>query len=124
MFTSLLLLQSLSAFVIQMAGIGSAAVFFLSALPLFVALLINGLLIPGTQVVKARVKGKKRRILLKRHNEISLWTYALGQALPLTTGTQTIVVVCEFFAPLVCRWVFFFALFCLLMSLGTDRRVG
>ena len=69
----------------QLAGIGSAAIFFLSALPLFVALIINSLLVGNTKI-------------------ISLWTYAIGQAMPLLTGSMLFVGVVEVFVPLVCRF--------------------
>jgi hypothetical protein len=38
MLTSILFLQSLGAFAFQMVGIGSAAVFYLNAFPLFIAM--------------------------------------------------------------------------------------
>jgi len=82
MFTSLLLMQSSVAFVVQMFNIGSAALFFVSALPLFFSLALN----PFTV-------GESR--------QISLWTYAFGQIFPLLTGTLVIVPVIEVFVPLV-----------------------
>ena len=69
----------------QVAGIGSAAIFFLCALALFVALVINSFLLANTK-------------------KISLWTYAIGQAVPLLTGSMLIVGVVEVFVPLVCRF--------------------
>ena len=84
-FTSLLLVQALVTIVVQVAGIGSAAIFFLCALALFVALIINSLLVGNTK-------------------KISLWTYAIGQASPLLTGSMLIVGVVEVFVPLVCRF--------------------
>jgi hypothetical protein len=86
-FTSLLLVQALLAIVVQLAGVGSASIFFLCALPLFVALIINSLLVENTK-------------------NISLWTYAIGQAIPLLTGSMLIVGVVEVFVPLVCRFKF------------------
>ena len=74
----------------QVAGIGSAAIFFLSAVALFVALIINSLLVGNSKI-------------------ISLWTYAIGQISPLLTGSMLIVGVVEVFVPLVCR---FFILLC------------
>ena len=70
-----------------MAGIGSASIFFLCALALFVALIINTLLVGNMK-------------------NISLWTYAIGQAMPLLTGSMLIVGVVEVFVPLVCHFKF------------------
>lgn len=81
MFTSLLLVQSFFACIIQFAGIGSAGLLFLSALPLFFSLALNALFIHG--------------------GEISLWTYALGQLHPLLVGTQVICATLDVFVPLV-----------------------
>lgn len=81
-FNVLLLLQSGLAYVIQMAGIGSAGLFFLSGLPLFVALLINPLITGSAK-------------------EISLFTYALAQVEPLLIGTLMLATVAEVFVPLV-----------------------
>lgn len=86
-FTGLLLVQALIAIAVQVAGIGSASIFFLCALALFVALIINTLLVGNTK-------------------NISLWTYAIGQAMPLLTGSMLIVGVVEVFVPLVCRFQF------------------
>ncbi|KAJ3517001.1 hypothetical protein NLJ89_g779 [Agrocybe chaxingu] len=83
-FTALLLLQSLFAIVVQLADIGSAAIFFLTALPLFIALSFNPLF-----------SGTTKRL--------SLWTYGIGQALPLLTGTMLIIGVVEVFVPLTGR---------------------
>ncbi|KAF8806834.1 hypothetical protein BYT27DRAFT_7167035 [Phlegmacium glaucopus] len=83
-FTALLLVQLLVATAIQVAGIGSAAIFFLCALPLFVALIINSLLVGNTK-------------------NLSLWTYAIGQSLPLLTGSMLTVGVLEVFVPLTGR---------------------
>lgn len=81
MFTSTLLMQSFFSVLIQMLGVGSAAIFYLSALPLFFSLVVN-----------AFITGE---------GDISLWTYALGQANPLFTGTLMITAVSEVFVPLV-----------------------
>ncbi|KAF8625164.1 hypothetical protein AX15_005531 [Amanita polypyramis BW_CC] len=83
-FTALLLVQSAAAFIMQACDIGSAVLFFISALPLFVALVLNPLL--------ARGKG-----------EISLATYAIGGALPILTGWMLILAVVRFFVPLTGR---------------------
>ena len=81
MFTSLLLTQSFTAFVIQMLGFGSAAMFYISALPLFFVLVLNR--------------------FIARQGQISLWTYALGQLTPLMTSTILMMSVSEVFVPLV-----------------------
>jgi len=71
-FTSLLLLQSYLAFLVQMIGYGSAAMFYLSALPLGVSLLLN-------------------QMFVMDPDEIHLWTYAISQFVPLMNGTQLCV---------------------------------
>jgi hypothetical protein len=78
---SLLLTQSFTAFVVQLCGIGSAAMFFVSALPLFFTLVLN-------------------RFIAEK-GEVSLWTYALGQLTPLLTATILFASVSEVFVPLV-----------------------
>ena len=78
-------MQIFLAFVVQLAGIGSAVIFFLCALSLFMALIINLLLVGNAK-------------------NISLWSYAIGQAMPLLTGSMLIVGVVEVFVPLVCRF--------------------
>ena len=84
MFTALLLVQSATAFGLQLAGIGSAALFFIMALPLFVAMVINP-------------------VFSARKSEISLVTYAIGSAPALLTGPLLMLAVVEFFVPLVCH---------------------
>ncbi|KAF5316325.1 hypothetical protein D9619_006761 [Psilocybe cf. subviscida] len=83
-FTAMLLIQALSGFVVQMANIGSAAIFFLIALPLFMALAINPLF-SGT------------------NGRLSLCTYALGQMLPALTGGLLLLGVLDVFVPLTGR---------------------
>ncbi|KZT25302.1 hypothetical protein NEOLEDRAFT_1178422 [Neolentinus lepideus HHB14362 ss-1] len=83
--TSTLLVQSFFALVLQLLGVGSAAMFFLTSAPLFVALVLDTLKITRTG------------------DGVSLWTYALGQLLPLLTGTQTIATVLDVFVPLTGR---------------------
>ena len=80
-FTSLLLLQSYLALLVQMIGYGSAAVFYLSALPLGVSLLLNQMFVLDPE-------------------EIHLWTYAISQLLPLMNGTQLCVALLDVFVPL------------------------
>ena len=93
-FTGLLLVQCLAAIAVQVAGIGSAVIYFLCALPLFVALIINFLLMGNTK-------------------NISLWTYAIGQISPLLSGSMLIVGVVEVFVPLVCCFFYSFCFFLL-----------
>lgn len=104
MFTSILLLQSFSALALQMIGVGSAAIFYLSALPLFLAMGINEYLVPGVPKKAVKVPrpgaGSTANEPVEQ-GQISLWTYALGQASPLIVGTQILVGICEFFVPLV-----------------------
>ncbi|TFK34083.1 hypothetical protein BDQ12DRAFT_690347, partial [Crucibulum laeve] len=81
---ALLLMQSGIAFGMQMLNVGSAALFFISALPLFFVLLINPLLSGSSK-------------------EISLATYALAQVFPLLTGTLVMLPIVEVFVPLTGR---------------------
>lgn len=80
-FTSLLLVQSALAWGIQSFGIGSAALFFISSLPLCLALLFNSVISSGP--------------------DVSLLSYAIGQFIPLTTGAQLAFEVLNVFVPLV-----------------------
>ncbi|KAJ7031858.1 hypothetical protein C8F04DRAFT_1109292 [Mycena alexandri] len=84
-FSALLLLQATAAFVIQLLNVGSAAAFFIAGLPMFGALLLNDI------------------ALTTRKGEISLWTYGLGQFLPLMTGTLIMIPTLEVFVPLTGR---------------------
>jgi len=83
-FTALLLLLSGGAFVVQMLGIGSAALLFISALPLFVALLVD-------------------RAINDSATNVHLLAYALGQISPLTTGTHALCIIFDVFVPLTGR---------------------
>ena len=83
---AILILQSLSAFAIQLVGIGSAAIFFMSAFPLLFVLVGNWVL-TGIRKTKG--------------NRVSLWVYMLGQCFPLLGGTMLLIPVVEFFVPLV-----------------------
>ncbi|KAG5727720.1 hypothetical protein E4T56_gene20743 [Termitomyces sp. T112] len=83
-FTALLLLQTSSAFLVQLLGVGSAAVFFLTALPIFIVTLLNPLFSGSA-------------------NEIALATYAFGQAFPLFGGVVLLTPVVEVFVPLTGR---------------------
>lgn len=83
MFNSLLLVQTVSALIFQSLGIGSAALFFLMAVPLFAALVLNPVFTWG--------KGAG----------ISLVTYGIGSSSSVLTGTMLLLAVVEFFVPLV-----------------------
>jgi hypothetical protein len=83
---AILVLQSLSAFVILLIGIGSAAIFSMSAFPLFLALVVNRAL-AGTGMTR----GKR----------VPLRVYALRQCFPSLGGSILLVPVVEFFVPLV-----------------------
>jgi hypothetical protein len=91
MFHSLLLLQCFGAWSLQAIGIGTAGMFFLSACPLFLGLLLNRFFLAADG---AHSPGSKNR-------DISLLTYAIGQANSLFGGTLLIIGVLQFFVPLV-----------------------
>ncbi|KAL0954165.1 hypothetical protein HGRIS_005299 [Hohenbuehelia grisea] len=80
---AILVTHAFCAFAIQSMGVGSAIIFFLSALPLFLSLVLNGFLAKGATV--------------------SLWTYSLGQLLPLLTGVQLMMPTLDVFVPLTGR---------------------
>ncbi|TFK48370.1 hypothetical protein OE88DRAFT_1684387 [Heliocybe sulcata] len=82
---SLLLVQSFLAMVIQLVGVGSAAMFFVTSVPLFVALVLDAI-----KVTRAG-------------DGVGMWTYALGQVMPLLTGTQVVATVLDVFVPLTGR---------------------
>ncbi|KAJ7698147.1 hypothetical protein B0H17DRAFT_1261330 [Mycena rosella] len=84
-YAAIVLLQAAAAFGIQLLGVGSAAAFFISGLPIFGSLLLNNV------------------ALTTRKGEVSLWAYALGQFLPLLTGTLIMVPTVEVFVPLTGR---------------------
>ncbi|KAF9475846.1 hypothetical protein BDN70DRAFT_953709 [Pholiota conissans] len=83
-FTALLLIQAFLAVGIQLVNIGSAAIFFLAALPLFIVLALNSLFAPSG-------------------HQLSLWAYGLGSLLPSLTGTLLLLGVLEVFVPLTGR---------------------
>ncbi|KAI0311021.1 hypothetical protein OF83DRAFT_1152851 [Amylostereum chailletii] len=85
MFTALVLLLSGSALGVQMMGIGSAVMFFMAGLPLFVTLVVD-------------------RMINSSATSVSLAAYALGQIVPLVTGTQIICSVLDVFVPLTGRF--------------------
>ncbi|KAJ6577643.1 hypothetical protein B0H19DRAFT_1120767 [Mycena capillaripes] len=84
-FSAILLLQSSAAFGIQLLNVGSAAAFFICAVPIFAALVLNNV------------------ALTTRKGEVSLWTYLFGQFFPLLTGTLIMVPTVEVFVPLTGR---------------------
>jgi len=85
---ALLVLQCGLAYGIQMAGIGSAGLFFLSGLPLFIALLSN-------------------RLITGNATDISLITYAIAQLEPLLIGSLMLTTVSEVFVPLVSQSILY-----------------
>ncbi|CAK5267855.1 unnamed protein product [Mycena citricolor] len=84
-FASILLLQSAAAFVLQLINVGTGLLFFLPTFPSLVSLLLND------------------HILTKTKSELSLWTYVLAQAVPISLGAQLIIVTLEVFVPLTGR---------------------
>ncbi|KAI9062799.1 hypothetical protein FKP32DRAFT_1629419 [Trametes sanguinea] len=83
-YTSLMLLQAFMAALIQDIGLGAGGVLFLSSAPLALALLAN-------------------KALTKPGDDISLWSYAIGQLSPLVTGTTLFCAVLDVFVPLTGR---------------------
>lgn len=75
-------MQSFAALGIQLINIGSAALFFLNAVPVLVALLLNPL-------------------FSSNPSEISMATYFLGQIFPLLTSSLLTIPTLEVFVPLV-----------------------
>ncbi|EIW75315.1 hypothetical protein CONPUDRAFT_169679 [Coniophora puteana RWD-64-598 SS2] len=90
LFTSQLLLTSFLAAAVQLAGVGSSAMFFLSSLSVFASLIVNAV------VVNANRKGAKE-------GEVSLIAYAVAQSVPLLTGTQLVTATLDVFVPLTGR---------------------
>lgn len=78
----MLLLQSFLALGIQLLNIGSAAIFFLNSIPVFLALLLNPL-------------------LASNPHDMSMGTYFLAQIFPLLTSSLLAIPVLEVFVPLV-----------------------
>ncbi|KAG1897160.1 uncharacterized protein F5891DRAFT_1050672 [Suillus fuscotomentosus] len=107
----------------QFAGVGSSAVFFLSALSTFGALLVDRVTYylsassdndAGIEMMHAAekrdgdVKGAedgRNKVDNSEANDgsVSLWTYALGQTIPLLTGTQLASATLVVFVPLTGR---------------------
>jgi len=107
-YTSLLLIQSFFAIAVQAAGVGSAALPFLTALPLFASLALNPAFASASSVATSR--------------RISLWTYAIGQTLPLLTGTMLLIGVVEVFVPLVRRLLAIFRIAKLMLTVDRQNR--
>ncbi|RPD64072.1 hypothetical protein L226DRAFT_544758 [Lentinus tigrinus ALCF2SS1-7] len=83
-FTSVMLVQAFLAALIQLVGVGAGGALFLSSAPMILALVLNALLTtPG--------------------DDISLWSYAIGQLTPLVTGTEMTCAVLDVFVPLTGR---------------------
>ncbi|CAL1714519.1 unnamed protein product [Somion occarium] len=83
-FSSLTILHAFLASGLQLINVGSSVVFFLSGLPLTLALLLNS-------------------FVSKPGDDMSLLSYALGQLVPLTTGAQIVYQVLDVFVPLTGR---------------------
>lgn len=81
-FASVILLQSFIACVGQLAGVGSAGVFALSAAPMVVAIVLNA-------------------FLASSGDDISLWSYAVAFFTPLSLGAQMFFITLDVFVPLV-----------------------
>lgn len=85
----------------QLVGIGSASLLFVSGVPIFVALALDPWL-PRTG--KGDQNGKKRNVGDKIEvdvQELSVWTYALAQGIPGLMGMLLYFPVAEVFIPLV-----------------------
>lgn len=103
----------------QFAGVGSSAVFFLSAASTFMALLIDRVtsclsastaddagMAEKMRDGDAKGAGGERNKVDKakaKDGFVSLWTYALGQTVPLLTGTQLTSATLVVFVPLTGR---------------------
>ncbi|KAK0459622.1 uncharacterized protein EV420DRAFT_1620165 [Desarmillaria tabescens] len=85
-YSSVLFVQAMAAFGLQLLGLGSASLFFVTALPLVIAYALNPLF--------ASFTGEKG---------ISILTYVFGSFIPLITGTLVIVPTIEVFVPLTGR---------------------
>ncbi|KAI8985766.1 hypothetical protein BD414DRAFT_462425 [Trametes punicea] len=83
-YTSLMLLQAFLAALIQNLGVGAGGILFLSSVPFALALLLN-------------------KVLTRPGDDISLWSYAVGQLSPLVTGTTVFCAVLDVFVPLTGR---------------------
>lgn len=112
-----LLLHAFLAAAGQLAGAGSSAIFFLSAVSTFGALFVDRVTsylstpIVGDAATTSGA-GKMRdgdanglkdgnNKVEDKNGFVSLWTYALGQVIPLLTGTQLLAATLVVFVPLV-----------------------
>lgn len=131
LYSSIILIQGFLAVVVQFLGVGSAAMFFLVALPLFVSLVVNSILIKTSNQTsqssihthdhpngngtaangQVKLNGVNKEVVVggPEQRRVSLWTYAVGQTLPLITGTMILLGVIEFFVPLVGISIVYFA---------------
>lgn len=81
-FSSIMVLQSFLGALTQLLGVGAGGTLFLSSSLLIPALVLNAMLTnPG--------------------DDISLWSYAIGQITPLVTGSTLLYSVLDVFVPLV-----------------------
>ncbi|KAF7323535.1 Peptide hydrolase [Mycena kentingensis (nom. inval.)] len=83
--TTIIFLQSVLAFAIQLLNVGSAAIFFITGAPMFAALVVNDVLFAGAS------------------RRVSLWFYALGGFVPLLGGTLITLPTLDVFVPLTGR---------------------
>ncbi|RXW13262.1 hypothetical protein EST38_g12592, partial [Candolleomyces aberdarensis] len=84
LWTSILLMQTFMALGLQWMNIGSAALFFMSSLPLFIVTVTNPLFVSGS-------------------GDVALISYALGQIFPLLTSSLLGIPTLEVFVPLTGR---------------------
>jgi len=126
----------------QFAGVGSSAIFFLSAVSTFAALLIDQVTYylsaptvndAGIKTTNATEKTRDGNVKGAEDGRdqvdradfkdglVSLWTYALGQTVPLLTGTQLTSATLVVFVPLVSGSSFHGPLLILLSQTG---RIG
>jgi hypothetical protein len=82
--TAIMLVMSIFGLALQLLGVGSGAMFILTAVNLLVALGANAAAKEGGD-----------------HSDIRLWTYAIGQIVPLATGMQLMASTLDVFVPLV-----------------------
>lgn len=129
LFSALLLIQSFLALFVQLAGVGSAILFFILAASLFLAFALNPVFLAATSppalivppnprdLAAAKADRQRKKEQMKEYAKIdvgtrvknieedqgyvSLWTYALGQVLPLAVGTLIALPTLETFVPLV-----------------------
>ncbi|KZT56782.1 hypothetical protein CALCODRAFT_470601 [Calocera cornea HHB12733] len=86
--TSLMLFYASVAAAGQFAGIGSSYLYFLNALSLWVAVVVNELLV---------------RVLRHEPGDVNHWTYAVGSIIPLVAGSEALAGFLDIFVPLTGR---------------------